>query len=1127
MSNEIKNIISINEHNFNIENAGKKIYYNVMSDELIDDNIKEIIKFNRYNYYKKIYPIDDDSNNFHSKKSGLLYMNENKDLVIEKQYKLFSKDIMLSNGAKYFIVDSYENIYNKIIKNQKYEINVKKDEFEYKSVNYMIPKLLNNYYENIQDDKVKLFIDVDYYIKGEYNLLPYEIDKIIKLIINNIIKTINIYLKEKHNIVNTNILILKSNMIENKISLHIVYTNVGFIHITHLKAFFDLISKNNNFNKFFLDFLDNSVYKRGCIRCLYNYKNNKKNMLDYYCHIDNNQIIYEKYQDDYKLFLDSLVCNIDDQMTILNMQEFIKDKKNVKDILKDTSKYLNNISEYKYILDDNFFNKLTKIIKKCDNKKINIKNSKINKKPGWLSITYAFKDLYTHCDDIYKEKIYELYDTLCSKFKNYNKNDNYNIFHSIVNTYPCAYRIDKLTKTKTNIKPLFNYFNLSFDSSKHNSINICSKYIDEYDKYGDKANDIIPKIINHKLIFIKSKPNTGKTYVLKDFINTVNPKSILSIISRTSMTSTHKKSIEILEDYRKIICSSNLIVQLDSLCKTFPNKYKDGVIILDEVHSIISHFKSKTLDKKRIQTFGIFIEILRNAKHVICLDADIADWTIDFIKKITKTDDHILINNTYKNRQNTDVIIYNNIETIVNKMYESLVNCKPFISCFDSKNQLTNIINRLYDKCKENNIKYTLDGSNDDITNHFIMITRDMQNGDIDVEKWANQFVFYSPKIIYGLSFETAVADVFCIATKKILTPLSIYQQIQRCRNQEKVYIYCRDKVYNLEYRSIEHVYSELQFCKKINSILENNIKEIFNKNYIPNYLFDDTIEDEEDIDEDYTPYYEYLYCYDKYYNSMLKSNIKQYLIEICINAGYNIIYDNSEKTNDKITTKHNIDITKFINKFNSLNQDVEKQKDDLIVSLGLDINNLTEFEKLLLIDTRLLTGHFSLYYLFNNNQKIFNKILESQNCDFYIEIVKSNKVKILYIKKVLNILGLNTILDINHNLKNKYKEPIDLTKFNVDIKELNQPFEFNNKYIKEGFNKEWGTYNLVLFLIDMIRNIHPTIIKHDIRKTVDKDNNKISKIVYKINMDVYNNHQAVYLKTKNKNNNNNLFFID
>ena len=54
------------------------------------------------------------------------------------------------------------------------------------------------------------------------------------------------------------------------------------------------------------------------------------------------------------------------------------------------------------------------------------------------------------------------------------------------------------------------------------------------------------------------------------------------------------------------------------------------------------------------------------------LDADITDWNIELLQKMIKNNDHILVYNRFKNRQNINAIIYNNIETIINKMYESL-----------------------------------------------------------------------------------------------------------------------------------------------------------------------------------------------------------------------------------------------------------------------------------------------------------------------------------------------------------------------------------------------------------------------------------------------------------------------
>ena len=65
-------------------------------------------------------------------------------------------------------------------------------------------------------------------------------------------------------------------------------------------------------------------------------------------------------------------------------------------------------------------------------------------------------------------------------------------------------------------------------------------------------------------------------------------------------------------------------------------------------------------------------------------------------------------------------------------------------------------------------------------------------------EDWKDKYVFYSPKIIYGIDFVPEEAqDVFLFITTKTINPLQVSQQMARCRNIRKVFyllnLYKRD----------------------------------------------------------------------------------------------------------------------------------------------------------------------------------------------------------------------------------------------------------------------------------------------------------------------------------------------
>ena len=85
-----------------------------------------------------------------------------------------------------------------------------------------------------------------------------------------------------------------------------------------------------------------------------------------------------------------------------------------------------------------------------------------------------------------------------------------------------------------------------------------------------------------------------------------------------------------------MIKCSKLVIQLESLYKCNMHNYNNGILILDEINSLLTHLRSPTMNEKRALNFGCLVNIIKNAKYIICLDADLCDWNIEFIENIRK-----------------------------------------------------------------------------------------------------------------------------------------------------------------------------------------------------------------------------------------------------------------------------------------------------------------------------------------------------------------------------------------------------------------------------------------------------------------------------------------------------------
>ena len=204
-------------------------------------------------------------------------------------------------------------------------------------------------------------------------------------------------------------------------------------------------------------------------------------------------------------------------------------------------------------------------------------------------------------------------------------------------------------------------------------------------------------INKYETIYIKSPTGTGKTRCLYDVVHLLNSSNIISITSRVNLAGEHMFDLG-LDYYKKltrneIYKSSRLVIQLESLYKANYELFADGIIILDEINSLLSHLRSPTLDNTRRTNFLCLIEIIQNAKYVVCLDADLCDWNIEFINVLRSNNKFIIYYNWCKNKLDVPACFYDSENLMIEKMKSDIINKKYFVSCFDSLTYMKKIMN--------------------------------------------------------------------------------------------------------------------------------------------------------------------------------------------------------------------------------------------------------------------------------------------------------------------------------------------------------------------------------------------------------------------------------------------------
>lgn len=440
-------------------------------------------------------------------------------------------------------------------------------------------------------------------------------------------------------------------------------------------------------------------------------------------------------------------------------------------------------------------------------------------------------------------------------FKCYNREDKTKF------SFPLAKKYDPIVKYKNNKK--------------------ITTIFDEIPLLTNKPN-IINEIKKHKIIFMKSPTGTGKTQLYNKFLKNIYDDKFLSIVSRTSIATKqvydfNKIGINVSIYSDQDFTQENMICQLDSIHKLEPELYIDAPLFLDEFNSICSYLTSSTLNGKRKEILEIFTDIILNARTIYCADADMSDMAIDFMFDIYKTH-NLEIPSTllYWNRiqnVNNKATFYKNLLTLETEILKSIENNIPFIVACDSKCKLDILVEKCKMHCNDNNIEERID--------NFLVYSKD--EGDTeDFEninnKWQDKFIFFTPKIVYGLSFECKETNVFGIFYNKSINPLNMMQQLSRCRRIKELKIYINNNTYPIKYNYVEDV-------KKYNLDMYDIHNKFINREKIINDKLDKC--------------YENLFAYHEYYNDILFSYPKYQLQEILKEKSFTIVNNNDENIID------------------------------------------------------------------------------------------------------------------------------------------------------------------------------------------------------------------------------------
>lgn len=783
-----------NSHNQNDSHSSSDSKYSDSSDgpkEQNDTNIKVIPKIRRYK----------------NKSDALKFMSS----IKNPHMKLFSED-WGTNGAKKYIVLSYDDMYN-IVKDKTMHC-----------------------YENYEGNMyVKLMIDIDYKIKDGENNDDTNDDKdidandemtdekymILSECTNIVIEALKTYIKDD---IKPKIIVL-SGCREDKISFHVIFTNIHFETIKHMKTFMTDAIKSSGVTETYQDknVIDLSIYKIGCMRMIWNSKalpSNIRYNLEYidddnYAQFIEKGLLY-KYKDDKTLFLDSLVTNISTDSNLINVlinEDTEKEKKKK----RNNKNSIININSNKKSKPLEMLRELMNLIDK----------NRFNNYEQWLQIGMAIhnydqsSDAMLLWDEFSKNSPkYVGIDEIKHKWFSFNADQTKCFTIATIRYFAKCDNPIEYMKTCIKYQPI--------DEDKFNPFIVDTKYLTDrkyrppnsavwaphdYVKNPIDVSNIdcvvTKKIVEwyenneHKSLGIISEYGTGETSLIEDIIRRYRPRKILFLSYRRSLTHKLKSSfwryyvhsyLDGRYNRNRVICQ---IESLKNIRKVYtcnllnPKKFEPtrvissyDLVVIDEIESLLYHLDSSTITNK----YDVFVDMkffLENSRKILALDADFSNRAYDFLEFFGKT---MVIKNIFKHPP-MNFIFTNNKKDFDVKINNDMESGKKVVIATMSNNKGEKYVDKYSEKYK---VKFYNSKSGDNIRTELRNVDHYWKNSDL---------VVYSPTIQTGISYDipNSYDKLYVILCSRSCSPRAVMQMTRRIRsfNCSDVYVYLNDLPYN------------------------------------------------------------------------------------------------------------------------------------------------------------------------------------------------------------------------------------------------------------------------------------------------------------------------------------------
>jgi hypothetical protein len=324
-----------------------------------------------------------------------------------------------------------------------------------------------------------------------------------------------------------------------------------------------------------------------------------------------------------------------------------------------------------------------------------------------------------------------------------------------------------------------------------NFINIEQRYLISTDNEKlDDANDTLTNNINEffstpsiKSLNIKSPYDTGKTKLIEKIFNKFEPKKILWLSYRKTLTNdilgSFGKKYNFKDYQEKKYDSERLIIQVESLLKLKPLIFEEDeiyeipkydLVIIDEIESIMAQFDSVTFKGKARDTFEFMTEIIKGSTKLITLDGDMSSRSYSFINHFGESRN--IVNKVLFNKRK--FILNYNADEVYNQIKQDMKDNKHVVVASLSTKQCSFIFDMVKLEFPDKKISiYT--GQTDDQNKLDLL--------DV-LSSWDKlDLLIYSPTIEAGVSFDISHFDkIYGIVCGRSTSQRAFVQMLSRVR---------------------------------------------------------------------------------------------------------------------------------------------------------------------------------------------------------------------------------------------------------------------------------------------------------------------------------------------------------